>query len=248
MRIEILIHPTCATSYKVVKHLHSKGLLDRVELAPTSRPASAFKARVWSVPWIIVDGIPAATDPVTPEEAESIVREGRAEIPEDPEKAFMETVLHSAYAASVAVVHDSIAPVLDEDLASAALRTPLGGPDPGQLRVDDNLYREWRNMLVRALAISLVREIWWTTRGHPPSIEGLGNLEALAGTWLLAKASIGRAGLPGDPSRGEAVGARELAEFLSKAYKSLVRRIEREQKTILGDREYWRLVEDLGLA
>ncbi|MCE4601729.1 MAG: hypothetical protein F7C08_02485 [Desulfurococcales archaeon] len=247
MRVEILIHPTCATSYKVVKHLHSKRLLGKAELAPTSSPRHAFRARVWSVPWIIVDGIPAATDPVTPEEVESIILEGKAEIPRDPVKAFMEAVLHSAYAASVAVVHGSINPVLDEDLASAALRTPLGGPSPGQLRIHDTVYMEWSNMLVRALAISLVRELWWATRGSPPSLVELGNLEAIAGTWLLAKASIGRAGLPGDPSSREVKGAGELAEFLSKTYNSLVKRVEREQKMILGDKEYWRLIEDLGL-
>lgn len=248
MRVQMLIHPTCATSYKVIKHLHSKGLLDKVEVYPTSSPGGAMEVKAWSVPWILVDGAPAATDPVGPEEVEAMILDGKGRQVKSPEEAFMETVLHSAYAASVAIVHGRMDPVLDEDLISAALRTPLGGPSPSQLKVSHALYKEWEGKLVRALAISLVREIWWTTRGSPPAQEQLGDLKVLAGTWILAKASIGRAGLPGNPLGSGQQGAFMLADFLGKTYKSLVRRIEKEQKTILDDAEYWKIVEDLGLG
>ncbi len=246
MKVQIIIHPTCATSYKLVKHLHTAGLLDRVEITGSSRPGDAMRHIAWSVPWIIVDGQPAATDPVSPEEVEELVKEGRIPLPRDPVEAFMNTVLHSAYASSVALLHKSIEPVLDRDLIMAALRTPLGGPKPEELEVGDNVYSRWEDKLARALAISLAREIWWSYSGQPPEQIDHDTMLLVASTWLIAKASIGRAGIPDNP-QGAVERGKPVADFLARTYKSLIRRVEREQTTILGDSEYWRILEEYGV-
>ena len=118
--------------------------------------------RIWSVPWILLDDAPVATDPVEPGEVEVIVAGQWSNKIRDPVGAFLETVLHSAYAAAVAYLHDSVLPVLDEALVSAATRSSLSGIEPREVieqvrRRSDELWAEWRDKIMRALGISLCK-------------------------------------------------------------------------------------------
>ncbi len=252
-RVRILIHPTCAASYEAVKRLHEEGLLGRVELASTTAPGEAMRRAAWSVPWVLVDGEPAATDPVEPAEVAEIAAGTWARRVEDPVAAFMSTVLHSAYAAAVAYLHGSLEPVLDPALASAAARSPLSGVDPGSVLEEvrsraPGLYEEWEDRLMRALGISYAREAWWASGGalDRDGLRSLATPEAV-GAWLVAKASIGRTGLPAKPMpRREAV--ERLAGFIRRGAAGLVSRVRREQETILRDEEYWALLREKGLA
>ena len=246
-RVAVYIHPTCATSYELVKRLASEGLLERVELRDTSSPSEALHQGVWSVPWILVDGQPAATDPVEPGEALEIITGAWSRSIANPAEAFMETVLHSAYAAAVAYLHGSLEPVLDEALASAAARSPLSGIDPskllGEIRSNaEKLYREWEDKIMRALGISFVREAWWASSGSldRETLRNMATPEAV-GLWLIGKASIGRTGLPPKPlpSRER---LEKLASFIHRGAAGLLSRVKREQETILGDEEYWRIL------
>ncbi|NOZ88959.1 MAG: hypothetical protein GXO15_03450 [Crenarchaeota archaeon] len=246
-RVVVYIHPTCATSYELVKALAGEGLLDAVELRDTSSPGPVLRGAVWSVPWILVDGRPAATDPVSAEEAAEIIRGTWSRGVEDPVKAFMETVLHSAYAAALAYLHGSLRPVLDEALASAAVRAPLSGVEPrGVLEAveaeAERLYGEWEDPIMRALGISYVREAWWASGGtlSRDQLRAAAAPEAV-GAWLIAKASIGRAGLPPRPLPPRERVER-LASFIQRAAAGLLNRVRREQEQILGDEEYWRLL------
>lgn len=252
-RVRILIHPSCAASYEAVKKLAEEGLLDRVELASTAAPGEAMRLAAWSVPWVLVDGAPAATDPVEPLEVVEIATGTWSRRVEDPVAAFMSAVLHSAYAAAVAYLHGSLEPVLDPALASAAARSPLSGVEPGSVleavRGDAaRLYAEWEDRLMRALGISFAREAWWASGGRldREALLGLASPEAV-GAWLTAKASIGRTGLPANP-----VPSRErlerLASFIQRGAAGLVSRVRREQERILGNEEYWELLRRKGLA
>ncbi|MET1127884.1 MAG: hypothetical protein ABWW70_00995 [Thermoproteota archaeon] len=247
-RITLVVHPTCASSYRVVKHLDERGLLGRVELVVADKPSAAFRYRAWSVPWVLVDGEPAASDPVSPEELERIIVEGKAGAPGSVEEAFMEAVLHSAYASSLALLWGSLEPVLDRDLASAALRSPLTGvkPEEALQRVGaeaERLYGEWSDKMARALGISFVREAWWALRGKLTA-EALRDMAtpAAVGAWLLAKASIGRIGLPSRPLLREGP-AEAIARFVRAAARGLLNKIEREQREILEDGRYWSILD-----
>ena len=250
----LYIHPTCATSYRVVKHLASRGLLSRVELASTSEPWGALRAGAWSVPWLVVDGVPAATDPVEPGELEAMLL-GEWKPPErvDPVEAVLEAVLHSAYASAVAVAHASLLPALDRGLASAALRAPLSGADVDAVLAElrgaaDSLWGVWSDKLVRALGISFVREMWWASRGQLSREELRDTARPhVLGAWLLAKASVGRTGLPGRPLPDPQL-LRSMSNFVSRAAAGLLNRVRREQEEILGDEGYWRLLEEHGLS
>ena len=247
-RITVYIHPTCAASYEAVKRLAAEGLLDRVRLVSTAAPGPVLRGAVWSVPWVLVRGEPAATDPVDPGEVVEIAAGTWQRRIVDPVEAFMSTVLHSAYAAAVAYLHGGLGPVLDEALASAAARSPLSGVEPRSVleavreRMEE-LYRGWEDALMRALGISFVRETWWATGGSlsRDQLREMATPETV-GAWLLAKASIGRGGLPARPlpprERLE-----KLAGFVARGAAGLVSKIRREQERILGDEEYWMLLE-----
>ncbi|KSW12055.1 hypothetical protein CF15_04555 [Pyrodictium occultum] len=245
----LYIHPTCASSYEVVKHLAGKGLLDSVRLVSTAEPAASqvLGRSVWSVPWLVVDEVPVATDPVEPAEVEAILLgEGPLEAG-DPVEEFMEAVLHSAYAAAVAYLHGSVKPVADTALISAATRAPLRGLDVEEVAREvleraDELYAGWEDKIMRALGISFVRELWWAHGGEleKEQVRELatpGNV----GLWLVAKASIGRSGLPSRPMPPRERLER-LAGFVRRGAAGLLFKVRREQETILGDEEYWKLL------
>ena len=248
-RIVVYIHPTCAASYEAVKELARRGLLDRVELREATA-AAALREGVWSVPWVLVDGRPVATDPVPAEEVAAIVEgswsPGSGGF--DPLEAFAETVLHSAYAAAVAYLNKGLDQVIDEALVSAATRAPLRGLDPAALAGEirgkaGELYARWEDAYMRALGISYVRELWWATGGglDRERLRELATPENI-GAWLLAKASVGRAGLPWRPLL-ERERLERLAGFIQRGAAGLVSRIRREQERILGDEEYWGILE-----
>jgi predicted thioredoxin/glutaredoxin len=247
-RIRVLVHPTCASSYEVVRHLAARELLDKVELIVADNPSIGLRHGAWSVPWVIVGWEPAAADPVTPQEVEAMVRNEIVSLPGDPVEAFMKTVLYSAYASSVVTVWGSLDPVLDEDLASAAVRAPLTGISPNRVLADvrdraGELYEKWIGMIYRALGVSFVREMWWSTGGSiTPEELSEAATPAVVGAWLLAKASLGRVGLPSNP-RGRVVeAAKAISGFVARNAKGLINKVKKEQEKILGDKEYWSII------
>ena len=245
--VRIYIHPTCMTSYKLVKKLYEEDLLGKVELVDTSlvAPSRVLERGVWSVPWVTVKGAPAATDPVDPDEVVEIIMEGRGHLPHDPAERFMETVLHSMYASSLVYMHGSLKPVYSPNLASAAARSPLGGPEPSTvLRAvaerEEELLDRWIDAIMRVLGIGYVRTLWWAAGGGPGELEPPSQTQVAV--WLLSAASMGRVGLPWRPYL-DSGRVRRLATFIEKGFKGLLNKVAREQETIMGDEEYWEILE-----
>ncbi len=231
-------------------------LLDHATLVATTDigPVDALGQRIWSVPWIVIDGKPAATDPIEGDELEEILVQGRGREPLSVEEAFMETVLHSAYATALAYLHGSLQPVLDTALASAAVRSPLTRINP-EMVIDivkankEGLYSSWEDKLMRALAVSYVRELWWASNGFLERSQVEDNATPLqVAQWLLAKASIGRNGLPLKPFP-DRDRVQKLASFIRRGAAGLLNKVRHEQEKILGDKDYWRLLsKKLGRA
>ncbi len=186
-------------------------------------------------------------DPMPRELVEAALQGG--EVPAgDPIESFMEAVIHSSLASSLALLYGSLEPVLDEDLAAAAVHAPLSGADPNAVLVEvaeksREIYSEWSPKMARALAMGFVREAWWSAGGSLTH-ESLARLVEAGGfrAWLIGKGSLGRVGLPSDPreiaSRDE---VRSAEDFILKTARVLVRRVEAEQKEILGDEEWMSL-------
>ncbi len=234
----LVVHPTCASSYSLVKGLKKLGILDRVELVVADKPLPRL---VWSVPWIEVEGEPVATDPVTLEEVlEILENKWRRRI--EPLQAFTEALLHSSYASSLAALWSTLDPVLDKSFIAAAVRAKLSHINVelvvSKLR-GQRLSKELGEKIGRALAVSFVRDLWWATGGAltPKELSEIVSRESVA-TWIIARASLGRIGLPSQPSPDKQV-VNTIITFVRKAGKGLLSKIEREQKMIIDDREYW---------
>ncbi len=246
-------HPSCATSRQVIVGLKRAGLLERVELIPLTDGLHAIKFGVWSVPWIIVDGRPAITDPTDAEEVVSTLMGSRPGVGDEVE-AFMNAVLHSSFATTVSLAHGSIDPVLDPDFISAAVRSPLTGADymgiASSLAGEGiRLFVEWRDKLRRAAAVSFVRELYWASNGSITPEEVASTATPMSvGAWMLAKASVGRAALPVRPHGAAREDAEWIASFVSRAAKGLLEKVRAEQEEIYGDVHYLKTLSRLGLS
>jgi predicted thioredoxin/glutaredoxin len=200
--VEIFIHATCPSSARLLSELKGAGLAGKVKIIDTSLlgPSGVLRHNVWSVPWMVVDGEPAAADPISLEEVKAALEGRKLVINEDYADLFMNTVLHSSYASVQVVVHGSLEPVLDESLASAAVRSPLSGIDPDIVLSEvkenaDKLYREWIDKLARVAGMAVARMLYWAkgslTKEDLKSID-----ENIVAALLLSLASLGRAGIP----------------------------------------------------
>jgi predicted thioredoxin/glutaredoxin len=251
-RLRLYVHPTCYSSYVVVKELARRRLLDRIELVDTSRtsPLKLLREGVWSVPWLAdSSGEPLATDPLETAEAVSIVAGTWSQPPlEDPVEAFSKAILHSAYATAVTLVMGSPRYVVDEGFLAASLRARLRGIRVKDLvdKVSSAIERQFDQLLDRlrrAAGVSLVRELWWGSNGDL-DVDDLRNLDAgFAAAWLIAKASVGRIGLPAKPWKDVGRVAKQIAEFVRRGAAGLIAKVRREWEEITTDEEYWRILD-----
>ncbi len=252
MWVTLYFHPSCATSRDVILGLRMRWLLTRVELVPLLRGSDAIRLGVWSVPWILFEGRPAITDPTDADEVVSALNGSRPLI-YDPLQAFMNAVIHSSFATSVALVNGSISPVADAEFASAAVRSPLTGIDPGKVAdavagQGTALFLQWRDKLRRAAAVSYVRELYWASGGNASADDIAQHATPTSvGAWLMAKASVGRVALPPRPKGASREDAEWIASFVRRSSKGLLEKVREEQERIYGDPDYVALLSELGV-
>lgn len=244
--LRLYVHPTCYSSYTLLKYLASKGLMGSTRLVSLTEPWEAVSSGIVSVPWLSLNGEPAAADPVRGEEVEAIIRGANISPPRDPLKAYMDSVLASSYASSLALLHGSLEPAAFTSLAKAALRYPLTRLDPGPLletvkSEGRSLYESFEARIARVVAVSYVRELYWASGGllRPGDLR-VDRLSVAA--WLMAKASVGRAGLPSNPVRANWDGIEVVVGIVEGRGDSILEDVRREQATIYGDLEYLKLL------
>lgn len=244
----LIVHPTCPASRDLIKALRSAGFLDEFEVVVADNQAIAFKWRTWSVPWIVVNDRPAAGDPIGLDEIEALL-EGRGIPPRDPVEAFKTAVMHSSFASSVMVVAGSIKPLLNDDFLSAATRQPLTGVSVSAvadalLSRSREIYEELVDKSVRLLGVGYVRELYWASGGAIRSEEVEKYAEPhLVAAWVMAKASIGRVGIPINPMGALRNIAEEIAEFVQRSSRGLLNKVKAEYEEIYVDKEYMALLE-----
>ncbi|MCS7107332.1 MAG: hypothetical protein NZ902_04425 [Acidilobaceae archaeon] len=241
--ITIYVHPTCYSSYHLVKELKGKSLRG-LEFKVLRSPQLSLTRGIVSVPWVEVGGSPAATDPVSAEEVEQMASGKYAPSVGKPEEAFMKALLSSSFSAALSLLHGDIVPAISRAFVMAALRTPFSGLDEREimedlLRSSRALYENAEQKIAKTVSMAYVRELYWA-----------GAREARADkvafySWLLAKASIGRAGLPIDPRERNERGIGLVLSIIEGEGERLMERVAREQSTIYGDREYLEYVKSL---
>ena len=249
--VELVVHPTCFSSYRLLKTLGEKGFLNRLRILVANKPSIGFEKKAWSVPWLLVNSEPAAADPLEAWEVEAALEGRGLRPPADPAESFMTSVMHSSYASSLVVLWGSLEPVLDKGFAKAAYRAPLTGVDVdkaleevrGRMR---ELYDEWVDKLRRTLAVAFARELYWSSNRRLTTDDLVSaSRPEVIGAWLLAKASIGRVGLPPNPLGAGMANAEEISSFISKTGKGILNKVENEANTLFNDKEYWEIVNRL---
>ena len=243
----LLVHPLCKSSYSLLRGLDEKGLLGEFKVVVLDRPlTSTIRGFPWSVPMILDSkGTPLAMDPLGVEEAESILA-GDAVVEDDVEQ-FTRSILYSAYASATVLSHRSLEPLLDHSFLAPALRLPLRRVDYraalDKLRRGlERLYEENKEVIAKALSLSIVRFLYYSGVRDPDRLSTAVNGDSVS-AMIHSMASIGRVNTPLDPGRADM--SDYIASFIARRAKGLLRKIAGEHEEITGDEDYWRLIERL---
>jgi predicted thioredoxin/glutaredoxin len=197
-----------------------------------------------------VDGQAAATDPVEYSELEAII-ENRELVIRDPLEAFKNTIIHSGYLSSIVALWGSINPVLNNEVISVAIREPITKIDVEYVKgriveKKEEIYREIIDVVYRTLGIAFVRELLWASRGELTEDDLTKYVNPLiVKTWLIAKASIGRIGLPRDPWNRGSESAEAISNFISRSARGILNKVKREYEEITSDEDYWRVIREI---
>jgi len=251
-KIRVYVHATCYSSYSLVKYLIGKGLTGGINIVDVSR-ASEVDGAILSVPWVKLGSTVAAADPVSGEEVEAMIQGSYTPNIRDPLESFIKTLLASSYASSIAFLHGDLGYAAFRELAEASLRAPFTNQDVTGLvetvkRDGKGLYEELEFKLAKVIAINYVRDLYWASGGTLDS-EGLERRvdETSILAWLIAKAGVGRVGLPGNPLVAiNREGVKLLSSILESEGSKILAGVRREQEAILGDVAYISFLEVLG--
>jgi len=244
--MEIYVHPTCLSSYKLIKKLRADGFLegDNVKIIDTSRAVyESLEKGVISVPYVLNGDEPLAVDPVSPEEVESLIAGRPLDSTVQPMKLqdalenFSRSVMASAFAVSSALLMGGYEHLAKGKFLIASTKIAIYPHDFTLREVREaietsgpRLFEEKSGLYVRALAYNLVRHAFWAGKGPDLQKEEIAEL-------IMAKASLGRVGIPYPVSVD-----RELIDsvqsVLKKKGEEYLNRIRSERDTIEGDREY----------
>ncbi|MDP7975990.1 MAG: hypothetical protein RAK25_02455 [TACK group archaeon] len=238
--MEIYYHPSCISSYNLIKGLESAGYLEAVHLINTAQEfQDAMEKGVISVPYVFVGGRPMLVDPVTYDEVIDLFEgKKRASITIDQAaQNFVKSVSASAFAATACLLRGSFRPLLSGGFPFAASKVYLHGYDfrLGELLtyINDNdarLFEESRDHLIRSVAYNLMRISFWS--GSEDDLDDL-TIKML----LLARGSLGRVAIPYPPDISNAL-VKSIGEALAERGEKYLEMLKRERETILSDEKY----------
>jgi len=251
-RLKVYAHASCYSSYSLIRYLLERGLAGSIDVIDVSR-VSDLSELIFSVPWVKIGYSVVAADPVSGEEVEAMIRGSYKPSIGDPLRAFIETLLSSSYASSIALLHGDLAYAAFKELVEASLRAPFTGLNAAKVvrvvRVNGrSLYEEVELKLARVTSVNYVRDLYWASGG----LVGEEELRRRADetsilSWLIAKAGIGRVGLPGNPLvLANREGVRLVSSIVESEGYRILDRVRREQETIFKDMLYTSYMESLG--
>ena len=236
----LIVHPTCPTSRELVLHAERRGLWDRIRLVVLDSPGRwSLPGLPWAVPALArPDGAIVAMDPLGPEELDAIL-EDRHPGPPEPVQGLVRSILYSAYASSIALSHHGIEPLLTPSFLVPAFRLALYTADPQReasriaekLRAEaDRIYGENRELIARAMAVSVVRHLYYAGARSPEELQAAASPSAVAAI-ILGMASIGRSFLPTPPRTPDM--ADWISSFIRRRARGLLNKIVREERETL---------------
>jgi len=243
--MEIYFHPSCFSSYKLLKKLKSDGFLSETRIVDTSKDASgSLEKGVISVPFIFKNGKPMLVDPLSAEEVEALSSGKRARgsmTIEQSIESFLNSVMASGFAVASSLIRQDFLYLARGNFFIAASKTNVYPHDFSLIELRQALINEGSSyfqrrkaLYVRALAYNLVRHAFWA--GKLPLFSDF-ELKEL----ILMQASVGRVGIPYPPQVSLDL-VKEVQQILSEKGEEYYGRIATEQRTIGQDKEYLELI------
>ncbi|ACB40530.1 conserved hypothetical protein [Pyrobaculum neutrophilum V24Sta] len=244
LMIKVVIHHTCKSSYVLYKALRgTPGIA--FEMVGT-RYLPYLKSYILSVPAVFNDGRLILLDPVEPNDVLAL-RDGKTEKDLDLDEAaenFMRGVMASQAILAAVMLYKSLKPALEPELVAVLSRARYHRQEDKTDQItrrlaerEEELIRENWERLVKILTFGLVREMYWLGAD-------VDNVEPIhVKMWLLAKATVGRLGLPyPKPAVPEDVAA-AVYTTLKESGRRYLDKVAEEQTTILTDADFMSLAK-----
>lgn len=243
--IKIVIHHTCKSSYVLYKALRGVPGITFEMVGTLYFPY--LKRYVLSVPAVFANGKLVLVDPVEPGDIIAL-KDGRTKKELDIEEAienFVRGIMASQAILTAVMLYKSLKPVLDPELVAVLSRARYHEQEDkiGQIvhklqeRGEELLQEHWESF-IKLLTFGLVRELYWL--GIDINELEISHIKM----WLLAKATLGRLGLPyPKPSVPDDV-ATAVYATLKESGQRYMDKIAEEQNIIATDREFLALIQE----
>ncbi|MGC9049889.1 thioredoxin [Pyrobaculum sp.] len=242
--IRIVLHHTCKSSYTLYKALRgTPGLKFEMATVPYF---PYLRQYVLSVPAVFVNERLVLLDPVEPGDVQALL-DGKTEKELDVDEAVenaVRGVMASQALLSAVMLYKSLKPILDPELAAVISRARFHRQEHKtpqiiqrlREREEEILTEHWEH-LVKLLTFGLVREMYWL------GIDVEEVEKSHIKMWLLAKATVGRLGLPHPvpETREEVVDS--VYAVLREAGRRYMDRVAEEQQIIQSDAEFTSLIQ-----
>ncbi len=242
--IKIVLHHTCKSSYTLYKALRG---VSGVEFEMAGVPYFPYLRRyVLSVPAVFKNGELVLLDPVEPDDVIAL-RDGKTQKELDVDEAvenFVRGIMASQALLATVMLYKSMKPVLDPDLVSVLSRARYHQQEDKTPKILERikekegeiLSEHWEHLL-KLLTFGLVREMYWL------GVDMEEVEKSHVKMWILAKATVGRLGLPLPKPAvpNEVVDA--VYTTLKESGRRYLDRVVEEQSIILGDADFLSLIQ-----
>jgi len=249
---KLYVHAYCPSSYRVVKHLADKGLVEKFELIPLNPDNPVFLATsIPSVPALAIGGRLVAVDPLEPQFVEGLATGGsiREFIPLSDVEV-VERFINSVKASSYLMIHLalgglSIEEVLSTNFPEVAARVYFSGLSGSYVREVilsrmGTLAEALASSYLRSVAYSYVRDVAISSGTLSRDLLDLKYLKL----WLTAKLSQGIAFTPlmeGHLEQAE-VRLREVLAYLLEKYEVIAGYFEKYITELRSNPELYKLL------
>ncbi len=254
-RYVILIHPTCYTSYRLLKKVNEEKLLDKIKLVDiAANPHIALKYGILSAPAIIIDEKLVYAGPIDLDKAVELLRGNTDSIKKDNISVndIVKAVADSFALSSIVLIHG-----LDVALSfRETIKASIGIVDDSDLdsRIHEllsktELVAKAYAKATRNVAYNVVRILYWTYGKRLSSLRDLEEFLSLDHLALLLEAFtiLGRIGLKHLRRKNLVEKARGVYKYLTENFSTIRSRVFEEQDQIIFDDEYMDLLRGKGV-
>lgn len=243
--IKIVLHYTCKSSYTLYKALkNTPGIAFEMAKTPYF---SYLKKYVLSVPAVFQDDDLVLLDPVEPTDVVAL-KDGKTEKELDIQEAIdnlVRGVMASQALLAIVMLYKSLKPILDPDLVAVLTRAKYHSQQHKTTAIiqkvakeEDNIIKEHWEYFTKILTLGLVRELYWLD----VDIDDIEKQHVKL--WLLAKATVGRLGLPTPKPTVPPDVVESIYHVLKESGRRYLDRVVEEQTIINTDEEYTKLLQE----